>query len=62
MQNNPVFRNHDGTIVTIVPTIVDDDLGTIINSILPGYFDNEQGGEDCDFDPITGEEKSSRDD
>lgn len=62
MQNNPVYRNHDGSVITIKPTFLDDDLGEIIKRNLPGYFDNEQGGEDCDFDPITGEEKSSRDD
>jgi hypothetical protein len=62
MKNNPVYRNHDGSVITIKPTIFDDDLEKIIKDNLPSYFDNEQGGEDCDFDPITGEEKSSRDD
>jgi hypothetical protein len=62
MQNNPVYRNHDGTIITMVPPVADDDLKKTINNILPDYFDNEQGGEDCAFDSFTGEEVSSRDD
>jgi hypothetical protein len=62
MQNNPVYRNHDGSVITIKPTFLDDDLGEIIKDNLPSYFDNEQGGEDVEFDPITGEERSSRDD
>ena len=33
MQNNPVYRNHDGSIVTIVPPVIDDDLGKIIKKL-----------------------------
>lgn len=62
MQNNPVYRNHDGSVITIKPTVLDDDLGEIIKRNLPDYFDNEQGGEDCDFDSFAEEEISSRDD
>jgi hypothetical protein len=61
MKNNPVYRNHDGTIITIKP-IFDGEIAKVVKAELPDYFDNSQGGEDVDFDPFTGEERSSRDD
>lgn len=61
MQRNPVYRNHDGSVITIDP-VCKQEIENVISAVIPPYDDNSQGGEGTWFNEITGEEESEIDD